>query len=264
MLYTNTEKGWTYHNHKHPLFEVLYCESGLMSEWVNGVEYRLEAGDFILINSGALHYPQAHEDSQYFNFHFDVEPREVHSIFHGLRKPIASAEQPADIRREIRSWMERSIALFSTEGGMGFTQKMQLQSNMLQFLAFLLDRIVVAAAEDGASDTLSQRQIAAEAAYLLETHGGSDSVKISELASRLNVHRNYVTSCFKRYYGMTPKHYLMKVRIEKAKRMLQESTLSVNDIAEELMFSSCAYFCKFFRTHVGITPQKYRAGAFKA
>ncbi|UUZ95513.1 AraC family transcriptional regulator [Paenibacillus sp. P25] len=261
VLYRNAEKGWVYPNHKHPLFEILYCETGQMSEWVNGVQYRLGPGDFILINSGALHYPEAHEDSRFFNFHFDVEPREVHSLFHRLRRPIVSAEQPPEIQSEIKAWMDRLIGLFQTEEDMDFTHKMILQSSMLQFLAFILEKIVIPGAGAGSRVSLSQRQIATEAAYLLETWGGSESVQISELSARLNIHRNYVTNCFKQVYGVSPKYYLTKVKVEKAKRSLQETTLSVQEIANELMFSSPAYFCKFFRDHVGLTPLKYRSGA---
>ncbi|UUZ86135.1 AraC family ligand binding domain-containing protein [Paenibacillus sp. P26] len=218
VLYRNAEKGWVYPNHKHPLFEILYCETGQMSEWVNGVQYRLGPGDFILINSGALHYPEAHEDSRFFNFHFDVEPREVHSLFHRLRRPIVSAEQPPEIQSEIKAWMDRLIGLFQTEEDMDFTHKMILQSSMLQFLAFILEKIVIPGAGAGSRVSLSQRQIATEAAYLLETWGGSESVQISELSARLNIHRNYVTNCFKQVYGVSPKYYLTKVKVEKAKR----------------------------------------------
>ncbi|CAG7634113.1 helix-turn-helix domain-containing protein [Paenibacillus allorhizosphaerae] len=260
VLYRNAEKGWVYPNHKHPLFEVLYCESGSMSEWVSGVEYRLAAGDFILINSGTLHYPQAHEESRYFNFHFDVEPREVHSLFRRLHKPIVSSEQPPDVKLEIRKWMDRLIELFQSGKEMSFAQKMMLQSNMLQFLAFILEKIISTDVEAGRGASLSKRQIATETAYLLETYGGSESMQISGLSERLNVHRNYITGCFKEVYGVSPKHYLTKVRIEKAKKLLQETTLSIEEIAGELTFSSAAYFCKFFRTHVGITPSQYRSG----
>jgi len=261
VLYRGTEKGWVYPNHKHPLFEILYVERGDMSEWVNGVEYRLKPGDFILINSGDLHYPQAHEDSHYFNFHFDVEPREVHSLFRMLRKPVYSPEQPPAIRREIREWMERLIGLFQEQ--MDFAQKMLLQANMLQFLALLLEKTVIPSVGSPRAASLSKRQIANETAYLLETRGTEESVQISGLAKRLNVHRNYITNCFKEVYGVSPKYYLTKVKIEKAKKLLQETDLTVQEISETLKFSSAAYFCKFFRSHVGYTPHQYRIGSGK-
>ncbi|WP_028547464.1 helix-turn-helix domain-containing protein [Paenibacillus sp. UNC451MF] len=261
ILYKNAEKGSTYPNHKHPMFEILYIESGFMSEWINGVEYELRAGDFILVNSGDLHYPQAHEESRFFNFHFDVEPREVHSLFHKMRQPIVSTHQTPEIQSEIQSSMNRLIQLFKTEDELTFAQKMIMQSMMMQFLAFLLEKIVIPDIQDDNAASKSKHTIAAEVAYMLETYGGSESMKISELSNRLHVHRNYVTNCFKQVYGMSPKHYLNKVRIEKAKKLLQETTYSVEEIALELSFSSAAYFCKFFRAQVGTTPFQYRSGA---
>ncbi|MDB5085478.1 MAG: AraC family transcriptional regulator [Bacilli bacterium] len=262
VTYQNVEKGWVFRNpnHKHPLFEILYCESGQMSEWVNGVEHRLQAGDFILINSGAMHYPEAHEKSRFFNYHFDIEPREIHNLFHRLGKPIVSSEQSSEIKNEIEEWMKRTLNRFQTEGEMTLTQKMILQSDMLQFLAFVLDEIVMPSIKRDSEVSRSKYHIATDAAYLLETFGGSESVQISELSNRLHVHRNYVTNCFKQVYGVSPKQYLNKVKIEKAKKFLQQTTMSIEDVAAALMFSSSAYFSKFFRTHVGITPLKYRTG----
>ncbi|MDQ1912698.1 AraC family transcriptional regulator [Paenibacillus sp. GD4] len=264
VLYKIAEKGSSYPTHKHPLFEILYCETGRMSEWVNGVEYPLESGDFILINSNDLHYLETHEESRFFNFHFDVEPREVHSLFHALRKPIASVQQSPDIRREIHGWMQRLISLFRSEEELAFTQKMILQSNMMQFLAFILEKIVIPDTAMNAPTSLSRYQIATEVAYVLETSGGTEQVLLSELSARLHVHRNYMTKCFKQVYGVSPKHYLMKVKVEKAKKLLQETTLSIEAIAEALAFSSPAYFSTFFRSHVGVTPFRYRSGEASA
>ncbi|MCS7458990.1 AraC family transcriptional regulator [Paenibacillus doosanensis] len=260
ILYKNAEKGSVYPNHKHPMFEILYVETGEMSEWVNGVEYRLRAGDFILVNSGVLHYPEAHEESRFFNFHFDVEPREVHSLFHQMRRPIVSMRQTPEIEAEIRQSMQRLIELFRTQDELAFTQKMMMQSIMMQFLAFLIEKIVIPEMNDDSPASNSKHLIATEAAYLLETYGGSERLLIAELSEKLHVHRNYITSCFKQVYGMSPKHYLTKVRVEKAKKLLQETTMSVEEIAEELTFSSSAYFCKFFRMQVGSTPFQYRSG----
>lgn len=261
VLYKNAEKASSYPIHKHSLFELFYCESGSMTEWVNGVEYRLEAGDLILINSGALHRLYANEDSMFFNFHFDVEPREIHTHFQRLSRPIVSSEQPEGIKNELTRWMNRLIPLFQIEGEMQSTQKIIVQSLMLQFLSFLMEKIVLADDAPSLHTSLSKRQIANEVAYLLETHGRSESMQISELSKRLNVHRNYITNCFKQVYGISPKYYLTKVKIENAKKLLQETTMSIEDVADSLQFSSSAYFCKFFRNHVGMTPNKFRTGA---
>lgn len=271
VLHTQVGRGWSYPAHKHPLFEVMYCEGGQLTERVNGVEYELGEGDFILIPSGAHHDIKALEPSKFFNFHFDIEPREVHALFHIVKEPILSCNQSHEVQTEIRVWMNKLIEQFvhikqnrrSTDmnhSGWNFSlSNMSIQSIMIQFLVFILEKTVYPHLElsKQARTSASQHQIAHEAAYLLETFPFKYR-GISDLAKALNIHRNYLTSSFKRIYGVTPKHYLVKVRIERAKRILQETTLPIEEISSQLSFSSTANFCRFFREHVGMTPHQFR------
>ncbi|WP_199616107.1 helix-turn-helix transcriptional regulator [Paenibacillus alkalitolerans] len=86
-------------------------------------------------------------------------------------------------------------------------------------------------------------------------------LQISDIAKKLNVHRAYISHCFKEVYGVSPKYYALQVRIKKAKELLQRSDLPVSSIAAQLSFSSTGYFCRFFRNHVGFSPHQYRTYA---
>jgi two-component system response regulator YesN len=49
----------------------------------------------------------------------------------------------------------------------------------------------------------------------------------------------------------------MRIRIENAKEMLEEKSLSVSEIGEKLGFSSPAYFSDSFKKTTGISPKNY-------
>ena len=61
--------------------------------------------------------------------------------------------------------------------------------------------------------------------------------------------------------GFSPQEYLIRARVQEAKRQLQTSVLPVTQIAFELGFSSSQYFATVFRKLVGLTPQEYRRRA---
>ena len=63
---------------------------------------------------------------------------------------------------------------------------------------------------------------------------------------------------FKRETGMTPAHYLEKIRLETAVAHLEESTLSLETIARGTGFQSGEHFCLAFARRFGITPKQYR------
>ena len=58
--------------------------------------------------------------------------------------------------------------------------------------------------------------------------------------------------------GITPAAYLAERRVQEAKVMLTEGSLSVTDIAFALGFSSSQYFATVFKKHLGVTPTEYR------
>ena len=63
---------------------------------------------------------------------------------------------------------------------------------------------------------------------------------------------------FRSAYGVTPYEYLNQRRIHTAKQLLQNSTLSVEEIATQTGFTDHNYFSKYFKKKVGISPSRFR------
>ena len=63
---------------------------------------------------------------------------------------------------------------------------------------------------------------------------------------------------FRRTTGQLPMRHLIGIRIEQAKRLLVNSTLSLSKIAEQTGFDNCYYFSNSFKREVGISPSQYR------
>ena len=63
---------------------------------------------------------------------------------------------------------------------------------------------------------------------------------------------------FRSAYGMTPYEYLNQRRINTAKQLPQNSTLSIEEIAAQTGFPDHNYFSKYFKKKVGLSPSKFR------
>ena len=57
---------------------------------------------------------------------------------------------------------------------------------------------------------------------------------------------------------MPIKSYIMMMRIEKAKELIDHTNYPIKDIAEMLRFNSYAYFERMFKVYVGMSLGKYR------
>ncbi len=81
---------------------------------------------------------------------------------------------------------------------------------------------------------------------------------LDELASRFFLSKYYVCRIFKEVTGYTISEYTNIHRILKSKRYLEETTLSISEIAHLLGYGSITHFEKIFKLYMTISPLRYR------
>ncbi|MBO6214304.1 MAG: helix-turn-helix transcriptional regulator, partial [Lachnospiraceae bacterium] len=81
---------------------------------------------------------------------------------------------------------------------------------------------------------------------------------VSEIADYVGMNPEYLTRYFKKEQGMSLKRYIDTKRILKAKELLEETDMSVTDIADNVGFSSYNSFTRAFKNHTGIAPTSFR------
>ena len=63
---------------------------------------------------------------------------------------------------------------------------------------------------------------------------------------------------FEKIVGCTPIEYRNQIRIERAKTLLEDTSLPIQEIAATVGYSSATYFCDAFKKAVGVSPMKFR------
>lgn len=81
---------------------------------------------------------------------------------------------------------------------------------------------------------------------------------ISHLVQETGLSDKALTRRFKAATGMTPIEYVIKLRVEESKQMLEASTASIEEIAEQVGYRDSSFFVKKFKSVVGLTPAQYR------
>lgn len=85
-----------------------------------------------------------------------------------------------------------------------------------------------------------------------------DAIKISEVAKFLNVNSNYLSDTFKEEYKISPKQYLIELKIKKARKLLSSTHNSIKIVANSVGFNDPLAFSKLFKSHTGYSPSDYR------
>ena len=70
--------------------------------------------------------------------------------------------------------------------------------------------------------------------------------------------RSYFAKAFKEIKGVSPIHYLLRIRVERAGELLVRTNRKVSDIAFGVGFSNQQRFNEIFKKYTGMTPLQYR------
>ncbi|REE87403.1 AraC-like DNA-binding protein [Paenibacillus taihuensis] len=269
MEYAKRECGWVYHDHRHSFFEFLFCISGEIEQWVNGRMYRLYPGDAIIIQSEMVHRTESSAGCSYFDFHFEVEINAINMIFQLMTDPVFRSETHGSVSvwvtlfltrfgGHLQQMMTRENLAIMEEMAASVTQ-LQIHSSLLDFIGNLASELIATQHRELPASGVkpSQMKLAREAAYWMEYHLQTP-LNITTLAEQLSVHRTYLHECFKLVYGISPSVYLQRIRIREAKKLLQNRTISVEEIAHTLCYSSTSHFSHAFRSAMGMSPQQFR------
>ena len=84
-------------------------------------------------------------------------------------------------------------------------------------------------------------------------------VALRAVARAVRMSYFHFSRAFKQSMGMTATNYIAERRIERAKRMLEETELPISEIALRSGFSSQSHFTTAFRRLAGATPKAFRA-----
>ncbi|MBQ2890036.1 MAG: helix-turn-helix transcriptional regulator [Clostridia bacterium] len=93
--------------------------------------------------------------------------------------------------------------------------------------------------------------------YLEENY--TSDITNATLAKECRISEEYFRKQFKRIYGLSPKQYVINMRINKAKQLLSGGTLKINAISEQCGFSNPYHFCRIFKQKTGLTPSEFMA-----
>lgn len=69
----------------------------------------------------------------------------------------------------------------------------------------------------------------------------------------------YTSWIFTKYMRISLKEYISRVRLEKAKQLLQETLMSITEVAEEMEYADIYSFSRMFKKMFGISPSNYRS-----
>lgn len=129
----------------------------------------------------------------------------------------------------------------------------QILNSSFFILITLLSRAVT---DDDRLDGGQENDFAHAVAFMQSRY--AEPIRIPQLAKIAHLSERQFNRRFKALYEVTPSQFLFRLRMERACALLEESTLSISDIAMSCGFSDINYFSSSFKTLYGISASQYR------
>lgn len=107
------------------------------------------------------------------------------------------------------------------------------------------------------SDETSQGHIVEVAKKYMHVNFCS-KISVQEIAKKVFVSRYHFSRIFKKHTQYSPYQYLMDIRLQQAKKLLQQKELTIKEISSQSGFSNVDYFSAAFTRKYDVCPSLYR------
>lgn len=129
----------------------------------------------------------------------------------------------------------------------------ELISLLLRNIFILISRNLIKA---NRADNSLENEVELAMHYFRENYRSEINVEDYALSRGMSASNFY--RVFKQISGSTPLQYILKLRLSNAQNLLENSNLSIAEIASAVGYENPLYFSRLFNKHIGVSPSEYR------
>lgn len=248
--------------HSHQGYELLFLLEGATAyEFTNHSTVELHGGHFLVVPPDVVHrgVHNVRSPSTIFGLALDI------SHFRDWKGTTFAAADLRQIRMALEKgsrkvhpfsnslrWLARRLA--EETGEYSLNPRAQEAPAMIRAL---LCAVLFEAVRQMLNPPTQPKEFVSAAVTYLREHL-QEEVRMADLVRHIGFSRARLFDIFKAQTGLTPNHYLQRLRIERAQEQLKGTQLSITEIAHATGFSSGQYFSTVFIRYTGLSPSSYR------
>ena len=244
--------------HTHDFLELVLVARGVGVHYFPGnANCGIMQGDFFMVQTGTPHYYENRRELVIYNIMLAPKPEsefldEVQEL--PLLKELSSdGRRKCHLPLEIRCKAEKLLNMIIGEMWLRpVGWRVNARGLFLEVMA-LLGRAFTSYKSEG-HEYIDSIQ---KAVSFMEEHFG-EPLTLEEIRRQANMNLNYFCEAFQHEIGTSPWNYLLRLRLDRVKRMLIDSDRPIAEIADTCGFCDQSYMSRLFRKYEAVTPRRYR------
>ena len=253
---TRHEDEAVYHCHDH--LEMAFVLSGEGKYHIEGEIYDIREGDLLIFNPGIRHQALFLKEVETPTTEFFVGFSEIQ--FPGFCPnylPVRNGSYVLHTKGELRQRIFKICSSMEAEKAACRPGRYyMLKSYLMQLLILMMrEQCEPVKPVDGfAFESTNKKYVVEKILNYFEDHY-SEKISLDQIAENMYLSPFYISKIFKSETGDAPIQHLIKIRLEKAKELLELGTAgSVQEVAALVGYDDAYHFSKLFKKRFGITP----------
>ena len=125
-------------------------------------------------------------------------------------------------------------------------------------LSAIMERLLVAVAREIDRDSAEMTTLSKSIGYIVSNY--SSDIMIPELAKMEHLSTSRYNYLFKLLTGMSPKKYILQLRMSSAAELIRSTDLPLKQIGLMCGYADAYFFSKTFKAFFGVSPREYKKG----
>lgn len=248
-----------YHSHDH--VELVYILSGRGSYRIDDVIFPVEEGDLIVLNPGMKHQALVSDPgnpaAEFFVGFTDVKLGDLGPN----RIPTPTASPIVHTKGELRQKLFKVCASIEEENSVYWQGRyFMLKAYLMQMLILIVrDQAEPVPVKNGfAFESVNKKYVVEQIVSYFDDHY-AEKISLDQIAENMYLSPYYISRIFKSEIGDTPIHYLINIRLKKAKELLESGwSGSVQEAAQRVGYDDVYHFSKLFKKRYGAPPSQVK------
>ncbi len=248
---------------------IFYCQRGSVEVSLEGYHYHIKPGDvYIYMASTLVHLLHKSEDAEgimvevdfYYILPIVNKVINVESQLFMRKNPCVSLsdEQCAHFEYLLNNLWDRINAEDCQKENVQYQHlKLELIKSMGQTICYEILNMYftnqpLQPLQQGKKDVVFQNFMLSLFRFYRKERDVSFYARMQHITPR------YFSAIIKEKTGNSALQWIVRMVITEAKQLLEESDLSIKEIADQLNFPTQSFFGKYFKQYVGVSPKEYR------